>query len=283
MPPVRTFFDALFVRPHPVSAAALHAESCLRIQPWVGILAAYLCAVLAHRLSGRLAGHLMRLRSLTPRFRRPTPERQRTLQSLLSSVISFLAFGLATFIAASYFIRVDTLVWVIGLFSAAFGLAAGPAIRDVLTGVGFIFADTFAVGEKVEIAGIDGVIESITLRGTLLRAPSGELYVIPNGEIRTVRNFSRGRFSPLTVTLTVPTAELPRALKVLQDLGQEAVTDLPNLLDPWQVIAESGIFGRNTEQTLLARARFGKAAEMRPRLLSLVHERLASEGILPAH
>ncbi len=54
---------------------------------------------------------------------------------------------------------------------------------------------------------------------------------------------------------------------------------LPNLLEPWQVISESGELGQQTELTLLAKARFGKAGEMRPRLLKLVQERLNAAKI----
>jgi hypothetical protein len=41
-----------------------------------------------------------------------------------------------------------------------------------------------------------------------------------------------------------------------------------------------GVIGQQTELTLLTKARFGKAAEMRPRLLALVQERLAQAGIV---
>jgi small conductance mechanosensitive channel len=129
------------------------------------------------------------------------------------------------------------------------------------------------VGEKVEILDAEGVVEAVNLRTTWLRAPTGELYVVPNGEIRVVRNFSRGRFSIVKVTLKIEAADLGHALPVLEKLGQEAVALLPNLLEPWQVISESGIIGQQTELTLLAKAWFGQAAEMSPRLLALVQER----------
>ena len=102
---------------------------------------------------------------------------------------------------------------------------------------------------------------------------------MPNGEIRVVRNFSRGHFSIVKVTLKIATADLNHALQILEDLGNEAVALLPNLLEPWQVLSESGLIGQQTELTLLAKARFGQAAEMRPRLLALVQERLAEHGI----
>ena len=54
---------------------------------------------------------------------------------------------------------------------------------------------------------------------------------------------------------------------------------LPNLLEPWQVVSESGVIGQETELTLIAKARFGMASEMRPRLLALVQERLLEGNI----
>jgi hypothetical protein len=65
----------------------------------------------------------------------------------------------------------------------------------------------------------------------------------------------------------------------LEALREEAVHLLPNLLEPWQVISKSGAIGQQTELTLVTKARFGMAAEMRPRLLALVQERLAAEGV----
>ncbi len=239
----------------------------------------YLLAWAVHRIGGRVADRIVRLSRFTPETRRPREERRETLQSLIASAITFVAFGFATLLSLGQFIPIETLVWMVGLFSAAFGLGARPLISDFLTGISFIFEDTFAVGEKVELLGVEGVIEAVNLRTTWMRSPSGELYVVPNGEVRVVRNFSRGRFSTANVTLKIAAGDLNRALPFLEKMGEEAVGLLPNLLEPWQVISESGVIGQQTELTLVAKARFGKAAEMRPRLLSLVQERLAEAGI----
>lgn len=94
-----------------------------------------------------------------------------------------------------------------------------------------------------------------------------------------MRNFSRGRFSTANITLKVAASDLNRALHLLQELGQEAVYLLPNLLEPWHVISESGTIGQQTELTLVTNVRFGQAAEMRPRLLALVQARLSEAEI----
>jgi moderate conductance mechanosensitive channel len=239
----------------------------------------FLLAYVVHRLAGRVSERFIRLSRFTAVSRRPRPERLATLQSLLASMISFSAFALAILLTLNQFVEANTLIWLVGLFSAAFGLGARPLLSDFLTGVSFIFENSFDVGEKVEILGVEGVVEAVNLRTTLLRASGGELYIIPNGEVRMVRNFSRGRYSVADVKLKVPTADLNRSIAILEGMAEEAVVLLPNLLEPWRIINTSGVIGLHAELTLVSKARFAEAAALRPRLLALVHERLDEAGI----
>lgn len=243
------------------------------------IAIAYFVAWIVHRLSDRMVGRFMQMSGYAPEGIRLRAERRRTLQDLLSSVVSFIAFLVATLFALARFIDPDTLIWMVGLFSAAFGLGARPLISDFLTGMGFIFEDTFDVGEKVEIMGVEGVIERIRLRTTMVRAPTGELFVIPNGEVRIIRNFSRGQFSSANITIKIASGDVNTALPVLDALGQEAVSLLPNILEPWQVICPTGALTQAVELTLVVKTRFGAAAETRMHLLALVQERLAQAGV----
>lgn len=245
----------------------------------VFIALAFVIAYIVHLLAQRIAARMVRLNRFRGSRNRMRQERLRTLQDLFSSAISFLSFIIAILFSISRFVDNDTLVWVVGLFSAAFGLGARPLVNDFLAGISFIFEDTFDVGEKVEMMGVEGIIERVTLRVTLLRAPTGELYVVPNGDIRLVRNFSRGRFSTVSVTLNVRSEELARTLEALGAMSEEAVAILPNLLEPWQILSESGAMGETTELTLHTKARFGHGAELRPKLLAFVHERLSEVGV----
>lgn len=239
----------------------------------------FLLAWVVHRLGNRLSSRLVRLDWFASPRARPSPERRKTLQALIASFITFLAFAAAVLTSLVQFVGPDTLLWMVGLFSAAFGLGARPQLSDFLSGVGFLFEDTFSVGEKVEILGMEGVIEAVNLRTTWMRAPTGELYVIPNGEIRVIRNFSRGQFSTARVRVKIEASQLPSALPLLENLGKEAVNLLPSLLEPWQVLNESGAIGQHAELTIIAHTRFGAAADAQPRLLALVQERLREAGL----
>jgi small-conductance mechanosensitive channel len=126
---------------------------------------------------------------------------------------------------------------------------------------------------------LEGIVEGVNIRTTSIRAPGGELYVVPHGEIRIVRNFSRGDFATTSLSLKVAAANLTRTLSCLNDLGQVAAAELPHLLEPWQVISASGALGQHAQLTLLAKARFGQTEQVRLELLALIQERLAEAGI----
>jgi len=249
----------------------------------IPIVVFFAIAYFVHRSAGALALRAKPLGDLTMRHNPRRHERQKTLQALLSNVISIGAFLTAILATFTLFVSIDTMIWVIGLFSAAFGLGARPFISDYLTGLSFFFEDTYDVGDKIEIPlspqRVEGVVEKVNLRVTQIRGMEGELFTMPNGDIRLVRNFSRGDFSPTSVTIKVPAVDLATTLDKLEDIAEDAMTKLPNLIQPWQVINQSGELGADAELTVLARAKFGKGAELRTRMLALLQEELHGADI----
>lgn len=263
--------------------------------------AAFSLAFLIHRLAWHIAGALLysslwsrlflwssnRLNSSRLKLEvaevKLRVERQQTIQQLVASAISVTAFVLAALLSLGQFLSAESLALFTGLFTAAFSLGARPLIADMFTGIGFIFTDNFDVGEKIELGTalgkVEGVVEGMTLQTTLIRAPGGELYMIPNSDIRVLRNFSRGSYSTAHIKLKIATADLEQALAVLSELGNEVSALLPELLESWRIISETGVIGNHTELTLLTRTNFGQAAEVRPRLLTLVQKRLVETGI----
>lgn len=252
---------------------------------WSDALLAMLLLLLVElmrRLSWPLASRIVRLRYGAGTRRVLRPEREQTVRSIIASSISAFSLLAALFIFLARLVGLANVVWIIGLFSAALGLGVSPLVRDILTGAGFIFEDTMAVGEKVEIVGVSGVVEAVHLRTTRLRAPTGELYTIPNGEIRLIRNFSRGRYSTIELILRIAAADLGRTLTILEELGREIAVSEEDILEPWQILTETGILAEHTDLKLLAKARWGRAAELRVRLLAAIQARLAAAGIVLA-
>lgn len=248
------------------------------------IIAAYiLLAVLLSLFARRLARRILALGRLMPHHLRTSPERRRTLEGLIGSLISFLATAVAVIATLSLFVEPATLLWIVGLFSAAFGLGARGLVSNVLYGASFIFKNTFTIGEKVELTigsvGVEGIIEEVNLTNTLVRAPTGELYVVPNGDIGVIRNFSRAPFSAAYIRFTVHSTDLMRTLEILNRLAPEAVDLLPELAEPWQVLSTTDVMGNKTELTVLAHTTYGKAALLKLHIFDLIYRRLNDAGI----
>ncbi len=262
-------------------------EMLFAIDSWwnnlLRILLVFVVAWLILRLANRVSARLVRnAREQERDGRTHRGERVDTMQRLVFSFLNFIVYATAVLIALNTFLPAENLIWLATLFTAAFGFGLMPLMKDFFTGVTYLFEDHFDIGEKIELhvpQEVQGLVEHVNLRTTMLRAATGELYTIPNGEIRVIRNFSRGRFSIVHVILKINTIDLADTINILEPLGVEAVLSLPNLLEPWQIITPDGHIGQHVEVEILAKARFGKAVEIRARLLALVNQHLNQAGI----
>ena len=70
----------------------------------------------------------------------------------------------------------------------------------------------------------------------------------------------------------------PIALDIVQFLAKE-FPPRENLLEPWHVLSEDGSMGATTALRVVAHAKFGTGAIIRPRILILVQEKFAENGI----
>lgn len=248
------------------------------VTQWFSVVLILVVALFAHALVIRL------LESWLSRTRRPMrPARQTTLRSLLGHAVTFIIAVLAFTLILAQFTGSAALLTFLGLFSAGLGLGARPLVSDYLTGFTLIFEDQFSVGEKVEVAGVQGYVESVNLRTTRIRADTGELYIIPNGDVRNIRNFSRASFSPASVTVSVPSEELPSALARLHQVANRVEALFPDLVEPPKVLSERGVVGTTTDLTLVVKAPFGHGPETRTRILELIHAELGPVLAVAAH
>jgi len=125
----------------------------------------------------------------------------------LSGVIRATGFTIIGLIAgfsalAVVDINLGPLLASAGVAGVAIGLAAQTIVKDVINGILIIVEDQFNVGDTVKLAGLSGVVESMTLRKTTVRDADGSLYVIPNSQITTVANLSVG-YTVATVNVSV--------------------------------------------------------------------------------
>ncbi|MCB0208954.1 MAG: mechanosensitive ion channel family protein [Anaerolineae bacterium] len=210
-------------------------------------------------------------------------ERRRTLQELIANTISVTGFILAAMTSLAFFTDIDTMIWTVGFFTAGISFAAGPFVSDLLSGLSIIFQDKLVVGEKIRINSqaerIEGIVERINLKSTCLRARTGEMYIVNNGELRYICNYSRGPFSSSSLYVNIASVHLMRAIALLNTLGPEAQTIFPELKEPWLILSETGTLNQATQLTLAFKTDFGQAARLRPKLMAFIQERFALANI----
>jgi small conductance mechanosensitive channel len=209
---------------------------------------------------------------------RMTASREKTLRALLSSLMDGLAVILTLVTVLGFFIPSSALITALGLFSAGIGFGARPFISDFLGGIVLIFEDQFVIGDKVEMGdrNVIGTVERVSLRTTIIRGELGEYWIVPNGDVRTIRNFTRGNFSAAGLRLTVPINQLTAAMNILHTICDDPG---PDVVARPEIISETGDLGTHTTLFLRVKARHGQGPKVRRRLLARVQIALAEAGI----
>lgn len=119
-------------------------------------------------------------------------QKHKTLFSVLSGAVKFIIYFTGiTMILDLYGIDTKSLLTLAGVGSFAVGFGAQTLIKDVISGLFVITENQYNIDDVVEIADVIGTVVQVGLRTTHIRTTKGELCIIPNGEIRVVRNLSR--------------------------------------------------------------------------------------------
>jgi small conductance mechanosensitive channel len=115
-----------------------------------------------------------------------------TTRSVILGLYKYTVFVLAAFLVLDEFgVNLASLLALAGIGGIAVGIGAQSLVRDILNGVFIWFENQFAVGDTVTLADKTGRVEEFNLRTTKLRGEDGELFIIPNSEIRIVKNNSK--------------------------------------------------------------------------------------------
>jgi len=112
-----------------------------------------------------------------------------------------------------------------GIAGIAIGFGAQYLIRDLIAGVFILLENQYRVGDWASVAGVDGMVEEINLRKTVLRDFDGTVHHIPNGEIKVASNLTR-KFGRVNLDVSVAYAtDLDHAISVINRVGQELAAD----------------------------------------------------------
>lgn len=135
-------------------------------------------------------------------------------------VVAALVIVVGMIILSGLGVNVAPLFAGAGVVGLAIGFGAQTLIRDMFSGVFFLFDDAFRKGEYIEVGTVKGVIEKISVRSFQLRHHLGAVHTVPFGEIHQLTNFSRDWvMMKLPLRLTYDT-DVEKVRKLVKKLGQ---------------------------------------------------------------
>jgi small-conductance mechanosensitive channel len=133
------------------------------------------------------------------------------VEDILRNFLRNLAYAIAmvvVFIAALDFVGVPTtsLLAVVGAAGLAIGLALKDSLSNIASGVMLITLRPFQIGDHVQIAGLEGVVESVRIFQTTMVTGDNREIILPNSQITSapIVNFT-GR-GERRIDLAVPMA-----------------------------------------------------------------------------
>ncbi len=165
---------------------------------------------------------------VTERSMARAEERASTVGSLLRSLSTAVVYSVALIMMFEVFgISMIPIIASAGVLAIAIGFGAQSVVEDLLRGVFMLAEDQFGVGDRITVGAVNGYVERVTLRTTVIRDSQGTLWHVPNSQIDWVANEAQ-EISRATIEIGVAyTADLDDAIEVLQLAADDAAAD-PN-------------------------------------------------------
>ncbi len=195
----------------------------------VSILIVIVIAAVAYFVLRRLIPLIIKqtmAQHMKGRLEEDIKKRSDTLSSMLIKIGLIIIVILALFtILPEFGINITAVLAGLGVVGIAVGFGAQSLIRDYLSGIFILLEDQYDIGDVVRVGGIAGLVEEMGLRRTILRDLDGIVHSIPNGEIKTASNFTKG-YSRVNLNISVAYGEdLDRVIKVINRVCTEMAED----------------------------------------------------------
>lgn len=180
----------------------------------VEIVVLYVAARIAIRILTRFIHRFLKLRAV-----KMDERRRKTLTSLSENAIRYTVYtAYILMVLPKFGLHIEALLAGAGIAGVAIGFGAQGLIKDLLTGFFILFEDQYAVGDMVTINNFTGIVLTIGLRLTRIQASTGEIEIIPNGQITNVTNYSKTN-SMAVIDMSIDyRSDIESAIRIMQEV-----------------------------------------------------------------
>lgn len=197
---------------------------------------------------------------------------KRSLQVVLFFILIVVWFEILGFSVAG-------LIAAAGIVGLAIGFGAQGLVSDVVTGFFLLIEKWLDVGDVVEVAGFSGVVEELGLKTTLVRGFDGTLHYIPNREITTLSNKSRGNMQTLIDIGISYNDDIDRATAVIQSVCDRLGEEDENIVEAPKVLGVQALGSSEVVLRVIGQAKNGEQYGVERKLRQAIKEALDENGI----
>ena len=230
-----------------------------------------------------------RLRQLSKSQAFPTGLRAQQMSTLAGVIngggIFIILFGALIQILGVVNIDVKPLIASAGVVGLAVGFGAQTLVKDVINGFFILLENQYDVGDVVKVGGVQGTVENMTLRRTVLRDADGTVHTVPNSEIKIVSNLTRD-WTQVTLHVAVDYSEnSDRVVRVLREVALEVWNDgtiRDHLVAEPEVPGIERVSGNEVDYVMIVKTRPGKQAFITRELRRRIKDCFQKNDIKPA-
>ena len=201
-------------------------------------------------------------------------KRVATIEDLLAKLIRALVIVVLVLVLLTVLGLLPVLAG-LAVVAAALTLAGQSIVLDYLMGLLILIEGQYSKGDWIAVGALEGTVEEVGIRRTIVRDSTGTVHSISNGQIRTSSNLTRV-FANMVVDVTiVDGGQVERAMAVIDEVGLAMAADpawrdvLLETPRPTRVTAltEAGLTLRATARVRAAE-RWSAPSEFRRRLVT---------------
>jgi len=161
---------------------------------------------------------------LDPALMAEADRRVVTLEDLFAKILKF-AVGVAAVIVVFGVFDLWPMLAGLGLVLAALTLAGQSIILDYLMGILILLEAQYFKGDLVQLGTVEGTVEEVGLRRTLVRDVRGTLHSVSNGTIRVSSNRTRQYAAAIVDLDGIADRDVEGVIEVLDAVGAAVAAD----------------------------------------------------------
>ena len=207
-------------------------------------------------------------------------QRRQTITPLIQSIAKYVIyFGAAILILETIGIDPGPILAGAGILGIAVGLGSQNLINDIVSGFFILFENYYLVGDYIETDQASGFVESIELRTTRIRHYLGQVYIVRNGDITSITNFSKDFIYAYVEVGVDYNTNLSHVKKIIETVGHQLQETNNDILEPTKVDGIKEFGDIRMSIFTITKVKPGKHVQVKRILRQLLKEAFDREGI----